>query len=84
MAMIGSPSFALFERPLEDKMSANRMGPQRQGGGIFSEDNPEGGIEVVTKPLLRKCSINIHLNFPFHPNFPFRPPSLLCPGLLGS
>jgi hypothetical protein len=31
---------------------------QRQGGGIFSEDNPEGGIEVATKPPLGKCSIN--------------------------
>jgi hypothetical protein len=26
---------------------------------MFGEDNPEGRIEVVTKPPLGKCSINI-------------------------
>jgi hypothetical protein len=26
---------------------------------MFGEDNPAGGIEVVTKPPLGKCSINI-------------------------
>jgi hypothetical protein len=26
---------------------------------IFGEDNPAGGYEVVTKPPLGKCSINI-------------------------
>jgi hypothetical protein len=35
---------------------------QRQGGGIFSEDNPEEGIGVVIKPPLGKCSINIPFN----------------------
>jgi hypothetical protein len=34
---------------------------QRQGGELFREDNPAGGIEVVTKPPLRKCSTNNHI-----------------------
>jgi hypothetical protein len=53
------------ERPPQNAQtpaSTSEVGIRGRVEVIFSEDNPAGGYEVVTKPPLGKCSTNIMIS----------------------